>query len=112
MWRVPACIMANVIVLIVLIGATKAFFVSDVSGSWIFCVERAIELTLFTAYLFASLLLDGTFPCAFKMCQGERRGVRATQQWATGPYSTRIVGIDHSEPGETAPRPGYQHEML
>jgi hypothetical protein len=63
--------MANVIVLIALIGATRVFFVSDTSGSWIFCVERAIKLTLFTACLFASLLLDGTFPCAFKMCQGE-----------------------------------------
>ncbi len=64
--------MANVIVLIALIGVTRGFFVSDASGSWIFCVERAIELILFTAYLFANLLLDGTFPCAFKMCQGER----------------------------------------
>ena len=71
-WPLPACTMANVIVLIALIGATRVFFVSDASGSWIFCVERAIKLTLFTAYLFASLLLDGTFLCAFKMCQGER----------------------------------------
>src|SRR5260370_36917984 len=70
--------MANVIVLIALIGVTRGFFVSDASGSWIFCVERAIELILFTAYLFANLLLDGTFPCAFKMCQGERL-------WPRGP---------------------------
>jgi hypothetical protein len=66
--------MANVIVLIAQTAATKGFFVSDVSGSWIFCVEPAIKLILFTAYLFANWLLDGALPCAFKMCQGERVG--------------------------------------
>ncbi|WP_236031582.1 hypothetical protein [Ktedonospora formicarum] len=65
--------MANAIALIDMIDVTKVSFVSDVSGSWIFCVERAIKLIWFTAYRFASSLPDGTFPCAFKMCQGERR---------------------------------------
>jgi hypothetical protein len=34
--------MANGIALIALIGATRAFFVLDGSGCWIFCVELTI----------------------------------------------------------------------
>jgi hypothetical protein len=36
--------MANAIVLIARIGATRGFFVSDAFGFWIFCVEHAIKL--------------------------------------------------------------------
>jgi hypothetical protein len=76
-WRPPVCIMAHVIGVIARIGATKECFVSDASGSWIGCVARAIELTVFTASLFARVLLDGIFPCAFPMCQGKRGCSRA-----------------------------------
>jgi fatty-acyl-CoA synthase len=41
---------------------------------------------LFTAYLFASLLLDGTLLCTFKMCQGER-----DEKWGERPLALIVL---------------------
>jgi hypothetical protein len=65
--------MANGIVLIAMIAATKGSFVSDAFGFSTFCVEPAIKLTLFTAYRFVNGRLDGALPYAFKEVMRRRR---------------------------------------
>src|SRR2546425_10595928 len=98
--------MASVIALIGMIDATRASLGSDAYGSWISCVGLAPLPPWFTVYRSRRHRLDGASLCAFKMCQGERRGPLEAVRSIWSDVSQRPDGPASRRAPSKQPRPG------
>src|SRR6266700_4148281 len=77
-WQQPVFIMGNAIALIAWTDATRASFGWDDSGSWIFCVEHAIERLYAGVYPFSTPKRVGALPCVSNTqdAGGDRKSTR------------------------------------